>query len=123
MDVMQQYPGHQIMIVNIGAGIVTMPLNSQKMSSWGIFSWLKPLLNLMLSSNVQYTEKSIDLYANASSHDAIDYYRFDVPVSSDHDSLSIDPNNLKYFVNLGQSMVKTNKNKLYVVCKRINADD
>lgn len=107
------------LIVSLGTGSLTKKYQYKDAVGWGQLKWVLPLLNVVFdgqSESVAYQLNQLMINEG----DDRNYYRFQVPLSSDdsHDQMdNASPDNIEYLENLGKTLIEQRKEGLDQLCQ------
>ena len=112
------------LVVSLGTGALTKRYKYKEAKKWGQLQWVLPLLNVVFdgqSEAVAYQLSQLMIREEDSAKgEYINYYRFQMPLSSDdsHDQMdNANPDNLEYLEELGRRLIRQRKKTLDQLCE------
>lgn len=112
------------LVVSLGTGAFTRKYSYRDVKNWGQLKWALPMLNIMLDGQSESIAYQLDqLMINKG--DDRNYYRFQVPLSSDngHDQMdNASPRNIEYLKKLGERLIGQRQESLDKLCEVLKAD-
>lgn len=115
----QELQRDQLLVVSLGTGSLTRRFQYKDAVNWGQLKWVLPLLNVVFdgqSESVAYQLNQLMINKG----DDRNYYRFQVPLSSDdsHDQMdNANSDNIEYLENLGKTLIEQRKEWLDQLCE------
>ncbi len=113
------------LVVSLGTGSLTKKYKYRDAKNWGQIKWALPLLNVVLdgqSESVAYQLQQLMMNKG----DNRNYYRFQVPLSSDngHDLMdNASPCNIDHLEKLGEKLIEHTKKDLDQLCKLLKENE
>ena len=107
------------LVVSLGTGSLTKKYKHKDVKNWGQLRWVIPLINVVLDG--QSEAVAYQLYQlMITKGENRNYYRFQVPLSSDnaHDEMdNASPQNIEYLENRGKRLIDERRESLDELCK------
>ena len=89
-EVRQRYPkATEILLVSIGTGSLDYRLPAERIPSWGLLSWLPPLIDILQTVNGNHLRAQV-----AQALEGHKYYHFDLKVSQDYRGVELPSTNM-----------------------------
>ncbi|MFM2312020.1 MAG: hypothetical protein RLZZ04_1296 [Cyanobacteriota bacterium] len=108
-----------LLVVSLGTGSLTKKFKHKDAVNWGQLKWVLPLLNVVFDGQSESVAYQLNqLMINQGDHR--NYYRFQVPLSSEdsHDQMdNANPDNIEYLENLGKTLIEQRKEGLDQLCE------
>jgi len=107
------------LVVSLGTGALTRKYKYTDVKNWGQLKWAIPILNIVLDGQSEAVAYQLDQLMVTKGEDR-NYYRFQVPLSSDngHDQMdNASPSNIEYLEELGKRLIAQRKETLDQLCK------
>ena len=115
----QELQRDDMLLVSLGTGSLTRKYKYKDVKKWGQLKWALPLLNIVFdgqSESIAYQLNKLMITKG----DCRNYYRFQVPLSSDdgHDQMdNASPSNIEYLEKLGKRLIEVKKDQLNHLCE------
>lgn len=108
-----------ILLVSIGTGSLTRKYSYKEARGWGQLKWVLPILNVVIDGQSEAVAYQLaQLLINCG--ETRNYYRFQVPLSSDdgHDQMdNASLSNIEYLEDRGQKLIAQRKDSLDQLCR------
>jgi uncharacterized protein len=111
----------EMLVVSLGTGSVTKRYRYKEVKDWGQIKWVVPLLSMTLDSQSESVAYQLE-QTMMSRGESRNYYRFQVPLSSENDRDRIDnasPANLEYLKDLGKRLIEQRRKELDELCEAL----
>jgi patatin-like phospholipase/acyl hydrolase len=113
----QELQRNDTLVVSLGTGSLTRRYKYKDVKNWGQLKWALPLLNIVFDGQSESVAYQLSKLMN---RDCRNYYRFQVPLSSEngHDQMdNASPGNIEYLEKLGKRLIEVQKNQLNDLCE------
>ncbi len=113
LHALEHFPDADIVLVSLGTGIRKTDVNAQAGERGGLMTWLIPLMGLAVDGRGDLASTWLDRFSKTQAGEGFHYYRFDIALSDRETSFDdTSPEAVADLRQLGQSLVKQNKDKL-----------
>ncbi|MEG3922503.1 patatin-like phospholipase family protein [Microcoleus sp. POL10_C6] len=115
------------LVVSLGTGSLTKKYKYRDAKNWGQIKWALPLLNVFLdgqSESVAYQLNQL-MVTKADQENNRNYYRFQLPLSSDNGHDKIDnasPSNIDHLEERAEKLIEHSKKDLDELCKLLKEE-
>jgi uncharacterized protein len=112
------------LVVSLGTGTLTRKYKYGDVKNWGQLKWALPILNIVLDGQSEAVAYQLDQLMITEGKER-NYYRFQVPLSSDngHDQMdNASPRNIEYLEELGKRLIEQRKDSLDELCEVLKED-
>ncbi|KAM3092567.1 patatin-like phospholipase family protein [Phormidesmis sp. 146-12] len=112
------------LVVSLGTGALTRKYKYRDVKNWGQLKWAIPILNIVLDGQSEAVAYQLDKLMITEGQGR-NYYRFQVPLSSDngHDQMdNASPRNIEYLEELGERLIAQRKESLDQLCEVLKED-
>jgi uncharacterized protein len=109
----------EILVVSLGTGSLTHRYRYKEVKDWGQLKWVLPLLSITLDSQSESVAYQLE-QTMVTRGEARNYYRFQVPLSSENNRDRIDnvsSANLEYLKLLGKTLIEQRRKELDELCE------
>ncbi|MEG4813683.1 patatin-like phospholipase family protein [Microcoleus sp. K5-D4] len=115
------------LVVSLGTGSLTKKYKYRDAKNWGQIKWVLPLLNVVLDGQSESVAYQLDqlMVTKKDKENTRNYYRFQLPLSSDNGHDQIDnasPSNIEYLEERGEKLIEHSKKDLDELCKLLKED-
>jgi uncharacterized protein len=111
----------EILVVSLGTGSLTQRYRYKEVKDWGQLKWVIPLLSMVLDSQSESVAYQLE-QTMITRGEHKNYYRFQVPLSSENDRDRIDnvsSVNLDYLKTLGKTLIEQRRKELDELCEAL----
>jgi uncharacterized protein len=121
-DLKEELQRDEMLVVSLGTGTLTRKYEYDDVARWGQLNWVLPLLNIVLDSqseSVAYQLQNLMFTNNVPEGKYRNYYRFQVPLSSEDGRDQMDnasPENIQELEELGNRLIRESKKSLDQLC-------
>ncbi|MBD1996336.1 patatin-like phospholipase family protein [Leptolyngbya sp. FACHB-541] len=115
----QELQRADMLVVSLGTGSLTKKYKYKDVKDWGQLKWAIPILNVVLDGQSEAVAYQLDQLMITEGENR-NYYRFQVPLSSDngHDQMdNASPRNIEYLEELGKRLIAQRKESLNKLCE------
>ncbi len=112
----------EILVVSLGTGSLTKRYRYKDVKDWGQLKWVVPLLSMVLDSQSEAVAYQLE-QTMVTKGEHKNYYRFQVPLSSENDRDRIDnasAANLDYLKTLGKTLIEQRRKELDELCEALS---
>lgn len=114
----------ETLVVSLGTGSLTRQYSYKKAKNWGQIQWALPILNVVMDGQSEGVAYQLnDLMVSEGDHR--NYYRFQLPLTSDdqHDHMdNASPENLEYLSKRGRRLIEQEQESLNELCDKLLQD-
>lgn len=114
----------ETLVVSLGTGSLTRQYSYKKAKNWGQIQWALPILNVVMDGQSEGVAYQLnDLMVSEGDHR--NYYRFQLPLTSDdqHDQMdNASPENLEYLSKRGRRLIDQEQESLDQLCDQLLQD-
>lgn len=112
-------PDGDVLMVSVGTGELTRPINYQEAKHWGLIGWARPILNLVFDGVSKTTDYELHQLLPAVEGKQR-YYRFQVSLTTASDDMdNTDPENLTDLKNQADALVASLGSDLDELCGQL----
>lgn len=118
-DTLQELQRDDVLLVSLGTGSLTRKYKYKDVKNWGQLKWVLPLLNIVFDGQSESVAYQLSKLMHTKEN-CRNYYRFQVPLSSDdgHDQMdNASPSNIEYLEKLGKRLIEVKKDQLNHLCE------
>jgi hypothetical protein len=121
IEAKNNYPdGDDFLVVSLGTGELTRPLNYEEAKGWGLAGWAKPLLSVIFDG-VSYTvDNQLKLLLPPGKDGRRYYYRFQPRLDKSNDDMDDgSPENTRALRLIGEALIRDNDQTLDILCDQL----